>query len=152
MSYMQKQEGKNTDRYYVVNKEKTDKEYYVCRSTWEQKFFKWLDHNKNILKWSSEPLAVPYFDPVTNKDRRYYPDVLTKVKTKDNKEKVYLIEIKPYKETVLPKKTKNKTNKTMLYEQKTWLTNTHKWKSAIRFCKKRGWEFKIITEKDLFGN
>ncbi len=152
MSYMQKQEGKNTDRYYVVNKEKTDKEYYVCRSTWEQKFFKWLDHNKNILKWSSEPLAVPYFDPVTNKDRRYYPDVLAKVKTKDNKEKVYLIEIKPYKETVLPKKTKNKTNKTMLYEQKTWLTNTHKWKSAIRFCKKRGWEFKIITEKDLFGN
>ena len=152
MSYMQKQEGKNTDRYYVVNKEKTDKEYYVCRSTWEQKFFKWLDHNKNILKWSSEPLAVPYFDPVTNKDRRYYPDVLTKVKTKDNKEKVYLIEIKPYKETILPKKTKNKTNKTMLYEQKTWLTNTHKWKSAIRFCKKRGWEFKIITEKDLFGN
>jgi hypothetical protein len=44
---------------------------------------------------------------------------LAKVKTKENKEKVFLIEIKPHKETRQPQKTKGKSNKTLLYEQRT---------------------------------
>jgi hypothetical protein len=53
------------------------------------------------------------------RDARYYPDVLIKCKTKSGNVKVYLIEVKPYKECKPPIKSKGKSKKTMLYEAKT---------------------------------
>lgn len=32
-----------------------------------------------------------------------------------------------------------------------WAVNQAKWASAKDYAKNRGWEFKIITEKDLYG-
>jgi len=149
-NFQQKNEGSNTKRYYPKNKEKCNLEYVVCRSTWEEKFARWCDLNSSVITWSSEPFAIPYYDPVKQKERRYFIDFLVKCKTKKNETKVYLIEIKPYKELMLPKKTKGKSKKTMLYEQTTSLTNRAKWKAAMLYCKKRGFEFKIFTEKELF--
>ncbi|HAT66597.1 MAG TPA: hypothetical protein DCS66_18715 [Flavobacteriaceae bacterium] len=63
--------------------------------------------------------------------------------------KTYLIEIKPSKQTIppVPKKSKKKT--TMIYEQKTYVQNKAKWAAAEKWAKKKGVEFKILTEKEL---
>jgi hypothetical protein len=36
-----------------------------------------------------------------------------------------------------------------LVESLTYLKNEAKWKAASEYCKDRGWEFKIVTEKEL---
>ena len=36
-----------------------------------------------------------------------------------------------------------------MYEQLTYVKNQAKWEAATKFCNKKGWEFKILTEKDI---
>ncbi len=127
----------------------------VCRSSWEVIFCRWCCGNPAVLEWASEPLAIPYIDKTSKdkkglpKKRRYYPDFLCKILDRHGNVNTWLIEVKPYNQTVQPIRRKNKTMKTMLYEEKTWAVNSAKWKSAIAFCKRRGWVFKILTEKQL---
>lgn len=116
------------------------------KSSWEYKFAQWLDYNENIIKWSNERHAIRYYDPIQMKDRRYFPDFY--VKTKNNME--YIVEIKPYKETKEPRKTKGQSKKTKLYQEATYLTNQAKWEAATKYCKKFGYEFKILSEREIF--
>ena len=37
----------------------------VYRSMWERRCMKYFDGNASILKWSSEELAIPYYDTAT---------------------------------------------------------------------------------------
>lgn len=134
----------NPDKY--VGKDST----IICRSSYEEKFCRWLDINSNVLEWASEALEIPYFDPIQKKKRRYYPDYYMKVKNKDGKIEKFIIEVKPYKETIAPKKHGRKKQRTLLREQKTWVTNKAKWNACINWCKKQGYQFKLITEKQLF--
>ncbi len=122
----------------------------ISRSSWEESFMNWCDMNNSIVKWSSEPIAIEYHDPVSRKDRRYYPDFMLCIRDKEGKETVHIIEIKPEKETIPPTKGKKKSEKTMVHESMTYATNTAKWKAAMSYCKKKSIEFHIITEKDLF--
>ena len=135
-----------------MNKEKYNgKEFPIVRSEWERKVCQWLDANPNVLLWSSERLSIEYFDPVRQKKRRYYPDFLAKMVTKNGKEIVYLIEVKPLKETKSPKVTRRKSEKTLLREQSVYMTNIAKFRAADIYCKRRNWIFKVLTEKELFG-
>jgi hypothetical protein len=36
-----------------------------------------------------------------------------------------------------------------LYEQLTYIQNMAKWEAAKKWCKKRGFEFTVLTEKEL---
>jgi len=138
-------------RYTPINEEKYfGKELPVCRSSWETNFCKWCDSNPNIIKWSSESLQIPYYDPIKKKNRRYFPDFAMSVKDTNGRIQNYIIEIKPYKETVVPTQHGNKKDKTVMYEFCTWQTNIAKWKAAEIFCRKYGITFRILTEKDLF--
>ena len=148
---MNNREGKNTNRFYPQNPKKFKGEFAVCRSSWETKFCQFCDLNDNVIEWASEPVAIPYQHPIKLRDARYFPDFLMKCKTKSGKMQIYLVEVKPFKETHPPRNSKKKTKKTQLYEHKTWSVNKTKWKSAIRYCKLKNWVFKIITEKDLFN-
>jgi len=152
MSFMTNIPSKSGSTYTPVNKAKyKGKLPCVTRSTWETKFCKWCDKNNQVLIWSSEPIGIPYFDPIKQKNRRYFPDFLVKVK--DNRteiEKIWLVEVKPYKECIPPVATKGKSKKTKIYEATTYTTNSAKWKAAIKYCKLHKWTFKIITEKELF--
>ena len=64
-----------------------------------------------------------------------------------SEELAILIEVKPKKQTVEPKKRKTKT---YLQESMTFKINTSKWKAAENFCKKQGWKFLIMTEDHIF--
>ena len=131
------------------------KSYPICRSSWEFSFCSWLDRHKEVNSWSSESVVIPYQDPMGEirngkiKQRRYYPDYLVEIKTREGTQ-TWLVEVKPYKETIQPKKTQRKSTKTILYEAKTWKVNQAKWNAAKKYCYRRKWIFKLITEKDLF--
>lgn len=119
----------------------------VYRSGLELKFFRFCDDNPNILQWSSENVVVPYVSPLDKRVHRYFVDNYIMIKEGD-KVKRYLVEIKPFSQTK-PPKTKYRKKQHLLYEQRQWAVNTSKWDSARKFAKKQGWEFIIITEKDL---
>ena len=70
-----------------------------------------------------------------------------KVKQTNGNIKEYIIEVKPKRQTKPPKRGKNRRR--YLYEQFTWTKNQAKWAAAKRYCEKRNWEFKIVTEKEL---
>lgn len=124
----------------------------ICRSTWETAFCEWADRSQGIVMWSSEETIVKYQDPLQPikngkpKFRSYFPDFLIQT----SKGEVFLVEVKPYKQTIPPKRSSNKSNKTMLTENNTWITNQAKWRAAKAYCHRKGWVFKIITEKELF--
>lgn len=120
----------------------------IYRSGLELKLFRWADNNQNVLEWNSEEIAIPYFDSVQNKNRKYFIDAYVKIQ-EGNITKKYLIEVKPYKQTQEPKATRNKKKSNLLYEQVTWRNNCDKWAKAKEFAKKHGMDFIIITEKEL---
>ncbi len=59
-----------------------------------------------------------------------------------------MVEVKPFRQTQEPK-TKKKNTKAYITEVVTWGINKAKWKAAKEFCKDRGWQFMLITEKEL---
>lgn len=144
--------GKNTasGKWKPSNPEKYrgDVDAIFYRSGWEAKFFNWCDRNPDVIAWSSEEVIIPYFDPVKNKQRRYFVDFWVKVKTKTGDVKKFLIEIKPEKFTKPPVAPKKKT-KRYIEEQLQYVTNTAKWEAANEVCKKNDMQFLILTESDL---
>jgi len=121
--------------------------YY--RSGWERKFYNWLDIESTVLQWSSEELIVPYVSPKDGRLHRYFPDAWAKMQTRKGLQ-CFLIEIKPFAQTHVPKTPKRRT-KRYLNEVMTYAVNDAKWQAARQFCSDKGWEFKIITEKELYG-
>lgn len=118
------------------------------RSSWELKFFNWCDNNDAILRWSSEEIIIPYLCPTDNQWHRYFPDALITIKDVSGKIKTYLIEIKPFKQTIPPVAGKRKT-RSYINEVMVWGKNSAKWKYAKNYCVQRGYEFKLLTEKEL---
>tara|TARA_R100000008_G_scaffold45672_1_gene26819 strand:- start:325 stop:792 length:468 start_codon:yes stop_codon:yes gene_type:complete len=119
------------------------------RSMWERRCMKYFDENPGVIKWASEEVAIPYYDTATKTTRRYYPDFLIKVVTKEGQEKTHLIEVKPAKELAPPVKTRGKRKSTILYEMKAYQMNRDKFASARKWCDKRNIAFDIWTEKHL---
>ena len=121
----------------------------IYRSSYEFKMMSFFDLNDDIIEWQSEEFCIKYKDPVDkSRIRNYFPDFW--VKYKDGRQEV--IEVKPYCQTIPPKKSEKKTirsEKRFLKEAYTFMKNQSKWTYAQDYCKKKGWEFKIVTEKDL---
>ena len=124
-------------------KYKGDYNNIFYRSSWEYKFMVWCDRSTSVAEWGSEEVVVPYISPVDGKRHRYFPDFYVKVGRKK-----YMVEVKPFKQTQEPK-TKKKNTKSYITEVVTWGVNKAKWKAAKEFCKDRGWQFMLITEKEL---
>lgn len=129
-------------------KYKGDKSNIVYRSSWELSFMRWLDTNPAVTLWSSEEIIVYYISPLDGRKHRYFPDFYFECKDADGKTKKYLIEVKPYAQTIEPKKKEKKT-KQYINEVTTWAKNSSKWAAAREYCRHKGYEFQIITEKDL---
>lgn len=120
----------------------------IYRSLWELRVMKQFDENKGVISWSSEEIAIPYISPIDGKVHRYFPDFVIKTHEK----KVKMIEIKPAAQSVPPTVRVNgqRITKKYLTEVSRYGINISKWKAADEYCKDRGWEFFVLTEKDLF--
>lgn len=118
----------------------------VYRSSWEAKFMKHMDEHPEVLQWQSEEIAIPYRSPVDNRIHRYFVDFL--VKTKDG---TTLIEIKPLYQCSPPILAEGKKpSQTYKKAVVTYAINKKKWDAARAYAADRGWQFKILTEKELF--
>ncbi len=121
----------------------------ICRSLWERRVCKYLDHNKNIIRWGSEELSIPYYSPIDRKWHKYYPDFIVEKRGENDKISISIIEVKPEKQTKPPKKPKRKSknyiNECMRYE-----INKSKWEAAEKYCEQKDWKFLILTEKNIF--
>jgi len=136
--------------YYPINecKKYHGKGPIIYRSSWEYKFCKYCETNSEVLRWASEPVKIEYINSLDGKKHSYFPDYYIELKGG----KKYLIEIKPSAQLKEPKPPKRKTQKSVKnfkYAYEMYVTNMCKISFAEAYCKKRGWEFKIITE-DFF--
>lgn len=130
------------------HKYKGDPTNIIYRSSWELKLMKYLDERKDVVKWGSEEIVIPYRSPIDGKVHRYFPDFIVTKINKDGIQETALIEVKPKSQTQPPKR-QNKITKRYLTEVKTWGVNEAKWRAALEYCKDRGWTFHIFTEKEL---
>jgi hypothetical protein len=153
MSLKKRKLRKNEREFIPKNIEKYVGQYpIIARSSWENRYCQWLDVNPAVLEWSSEGHCVRYIDPFQpQRKRRYFPDYYVCLWTNKGKRR-YLVEIKPEKDLKLPPKKSNRSKKTLQIMETTYLVNQSKFKAAKDYCKKMGYEFKVITEKQLFRN
>ena len=88
-------------KYTIKDKSKYagDPKKVVYRSLWERQAFRWCESNPNVVRWNSEEVVIPYKWQVDGRIHRYFVDLLIEMKNGE----IYLIEIKPKKETVPPK-------------------------------------------------
>ena len=121
----------------------------VMRSSWELKLARWCDMNPSVISWTSEELVIPYYSRADQKPRRYFMDFVIKMRVSDGTVITYMIEVKPEKQTIMPKASRGKSKKTLLNETYTHMVNTDKWEAAHAYAKKNGMVFKIMTEREL---
>lgn len=136
-------------------KYKGDPTKIIYRSSWEFKFFRYVDQHPDVMWWASEEYVIPYMSPIDGKMHRYFPDVVMRKKTPEGKYETIMIEIKPNSQTKPPDISKKNATKSgrvsrkYINEVKTYGTNEAKWKAAERYCAERGWTFMIMTEHHL---
>lgn len=111
---------------------------------------KWLDTNDIVVAWSSECVVIPYVSMADKSWHRYFPDFYVKLRTSTGDIKEYLIEIKPDRYTRVPVRPRRQSQR-YINEMVEYAKNVSKWEAAQRYCEKKGWTFKILTEKELFG-
>ena len=119
------------------------------RSGWEKRVMDSLDMNSNVIRWASEEFKIDYISPVDNRPHRYYPDFYVEAREPDGTIKKMVLEVKPAAQTKPPASPKRRT-KRYINEVMTYGVNEAKWKAAREYCKDKGWEFRIITEAELF--
>ena len=144
----------------------------IYRSGWEFLFMKWADENPQVLKIASEPIGIPYLDPVANlkycmehnldpnspnnwRKKNYYTDFWIEVaddSKPDGKKRIF-IEVKPYDQTQCPKPLSEsatlKDHNAFNRAAQIYLTNMSKWQAAKEYFEARGAEFMVITERTL---
>ena len=149
MAYKGRFRSKNPAKY------KGDPTKIIYRSLWEFKFFRFVDEHPDVIWWQSEEVIVPYRSPIDSRVHRYFPDVIVHKRSPEGKIQTIMVEIKPYKQTLPPDPSKKnntpsgRVSRRYLNEVKNYGINSAKWKAARQYCADRGWEFVIMTEKEL---
>ena len=118
----------------------------VYRSSYEFKYMRQLDNDPKVKQWASEEFSIPYYSKVDGRKRRYFPDMY--VEYVDGRKE--LIEIKPLSQCLPPKANAKRSRRKMLNEIVTYERNQAKWAYAKEWCKQRGIQFKVLTERELF--
>lgn len=113
-----------------------------------------MDAHPSIIGWASEAIKIPYSVPeiiggVKRLRPTYYvPDFFIVYIDKNQREIKEVLEIKPQDETPWYKGNHGRNRK--LKESKQFM-NFLKWEAAQKYCRARGWIFRIATEKELFA-
>jgi hypothetical protein len=120
--------GKGTPRY---------------RSGWELTFMMFLDSNDNIVQWASESISIPYRNPITGKASMYVPDFFVTYRSKDNRTRAELIEIKPKKQSLIESRASDR-------DRAIVAVNYAKWDAATKWAQKNGLTFRVINEDQIY--
>lgn len=97
---------------------------FKFRSGYEESVFQCLDYWSEVTAFEAEPFKIPYL--FEGEAHNYTPDIL--IQFVDGHKELW--EIKPAGQTSLP-------------------INQAKWFAAQRACEARGWQWKVIKERDI---
>lgn len=114
------------------------------RSGWEFTFMQFCDKNEHILQWASEPIRIPYRNPLTGKNTNYVPDFLIVYQNRTGQQIAEMVEIKPKKQSLIESRVASARDRAIV------AINHAKWGAAMAWCKQSGLTFRVITEDDLF--
>jgi hypothetical protein len=117
--------------------EQLSRDRIIYRSSYEFKFIMWLENSDKVSRWGSECIKIPYLW-VDGTTHSYYPDYF--VEMVDGTK--MLVEIKPHNQTQKPMNEN-------CWGAKEYAKNMCKWKAAQEFCQKKGFIFKVLTEKTI---
>ena len=142
----------------------------IFRSSWEMAFCKFCDMSPSVVKWSSEPIKVPYYDRVSKLDecykygldpnnpanwlvRNYNTDYWMEVDQGDGTTKKMFIEIKPAEKLQRPKPPAEnasiKEKRNFNIRAKEYLINEAKFAALNAWAEKTGVKFYVLTEHTL---
>jgi len=136
--------------YKPVNGNKLlSKKPIIYRSGLELSVMLVLDKSSIVKKWGSEHTIIPYYKSVEKRYARYFMDFTVIVEI-NGKLETWLLEVKPEKQCKAPSSnTGNKKRSTVIYEQQMWSINQDKWEAAKNYADKKGYIFKLLTEKNI---
>jgi len=165
--------AKTKQGYYQVQNPKKyigENGLVIYRSSWEHSFCRWCDFSPSIIRWSSEPIRIPYYDRVSKLEEckkqgldpnnpknwtvKYYnTDFWIEVDKGDNVTQKMFIEIKPsykLKKPIPPNinaslKEKRKFNNLA----KEYLINEAKYAAMNAWAEKSNAKFYVFTEDTL---
>tara|TARA_B100000530_G_scaffold320776_1_gene254397 strand:+ start:26197 stop:26733 length:537 start_codon:yes stop_codon:yes gene_type:complete len=89
-----------------------------------------LDFHPAVKSIREQPFSL-YYD-LEGVKRRYTPDVLAEWSTPHGHVKTIVYEVKPIDEL-----------------RANWKNYRPRFKAAVRYCRSRGWKFKIVTEREI---
>lgn len=149
--------GPYKNGYYAIkNVEKYigDPTQIIYRSSWERKFCVFCDHSPNIIKWSSEPFPIKYYNPIDKLTHEYNVDFYVKMVHNNGIIDDYLVEIKPKHKLGKPEPPSKQTLKKLVNynaQAKEYVINSAKFAAANAFAAKMGYKFIVVTEDFLFS-
>lgn len=118
----------------------------IARSSWEWEFCTYCDLHPDVMQWSSESVKIPYGNPLNGQQSIYIPDFLVTYTSKGGNQPVTkLIEIKPLHEAT-ESHARNSNDVAIRVK------NEAKWGAATQWAMRRGIEFLVLTEAELFNN
>jgi hypothetical protein len=115
------------------------------RSSWEWAFMNFCDSNEHIQQWASEPVRIPYRNPLTGKMTTYVPDFIVTYRGPNNTLRAELIEIKPRSQSLIEEKQSQR-------DRAQVAINYAKWDAATKWAKNNGLTFRVINEDQIFHN
>ena len=110
----------------------------IYRSSWERRFIYWCESCPRVKYWGSECTCIRYFNPVDQKEHRYFPDFVVEMQDGTT----MIVEIKPSNQTKKPDAENS-------WAMRTWAVNSAKWTTLKKLCEERGYKFCILTEKTI---
>lgn len=141
----------------------------VFRSGWELAFCRWCDTAPSVLRWSSEPVKVPYYDRVSKLAecqkygldpnnpknwiiKNYNTDFWIEVDHGEGVQKMF-IEIKPSNKLIKPTppaaNASLKEKRNFNLAARDYLINEAKFAALNAWAEKTGVKFYVFTEKTL---
>jgi hypothetical protein len=158
--------------YKVQNPEKYigDPSLVIYRSSWEAAFCKWCDYSPSILRWSSEPIKIPYYDRVSKLEeckrqglnpndprnwvvKNYNTDFWCEIIKSENEIQKMFIEIKPsgkLKKPIPPGANASiKEIRRFNNDAKEYLINEAKFAALSAWAEKNNSKFYVFTENTL---
>jgi len=142
----------------------------IYRSSWEHSFCKWCDYSPSVIRWSSEPIKIPYYDRISKLEeckkqgldpnnpknwviKNYNTDFWIEVDKGNGETRKMFIEIKPsnkLKKPVPPSpnaplRDQRKFNR----EAKEYIINEAKFAAISAWAEKNNAKFYVFTEETL---
>lgn len=127
----------------------------VFRSSWEFKFLRWCDNTDSVLRFASEPMSIPYMNPIDRKVHQYFIDFWVEMIDAEKVVTRWLVEIKPERNLMMPKEPKVMSGmalKNHVSQVKRVVQNIAKCQAAKNYAAMQNMKFMVLRLNRTTGD